>query len=626
MNLWGIIKGLLVQDETDRSKQLSLEVDPTSTTGTKTVLKAAQTANRTLVLPDTSGTLVEQATTDALDGRLDTAESNITNLQGRMTTAEGNITTNATNLSNHLADTTDAHDASAISADTSGFLFSNANEVQSVLGQLDNAISVREQEITDHIGDTTNAHMASAVGNVPSGNLSATTVQAALNELQTEIDVLAPGGGANATLSNLSSPVAINQDILPDSTDTRNIGNSPVNRFNNIFASVITVGNELQAGDDHGDGLFLGAAGAGETSLYSPSGQLTAYATSTALRNVGVFTRSNASGLATDSGSLFLETGNKTVGTGNSGNIQIRTGTATATRGKIILQDGTEGTSGHVWTSSNTTGTGAWAAPITIGVARVVGALVSNNTSNSNTQINISASSVILANSSNQIVVRNSTGTIVNNPSTSGPVANGRDQAGAFSNSSWVHFYFIWNGTTLATISSASAPSTGPTLPSGYTHFAYVSSIYRDSGGNLKIINQNGSLVSYDARQLLQTGTGAIVTTSVAAIVPPTAMNYQVQYVGGLTSNASGVIDTSFQIFSPPYPATPVVPGGTIYTDDKRLTGLGASAQQIVWNGAVTIPYLDGSFRTGVSTVVGNGSSPSYTVYVNTYRVINGDN
>jgi hypothetical protein len=47
-SLYGFIKGLLIQDETDRTKELSLEIDPAATTGTRTTLKSIQTTNKTL--------------------------------------------------------------------------------------------------------------------------------------------------------------------------------------------------------------------------------------------------------------------------------------------------------------------------------------------------------------------------------------------------------------------------------------------------------------------------------------------------------------------------------------------------------------------------------------------------
>jgi len=44
----------------------------------------------------------------------------------------------------------------------------------------------RESALTAHINDTTDAHAASAITNTPAGNVAATTVQAAINELDTE--------------------------------------------------------------------------------------------------------------------------------------------------------------------------------------------------------------------------------------------------------------------------------------------------------------------------------------------------------------------------------------------------------------------------------------------------------
>lgn len=50
------------------------------------------------------------------------------------------------------------------------------------------AINTGAQNLADHLADTADAHDASAISNVPSGNLAATEVQAALNELQTDVD------------------------------------------------------------------------------------------------------------------------------------------------------------------------------------------------------------------------------------------------------------------------------------------------------------------------------------------------------------------------------------------------------------------------------------------------------
>lgn len=94
------------------------------------------------------------------------------------------------------------------------------------------------------------------------------------------------------------------------------------------------------------------------------------------------------------------------------------------------------------------------------------------------------ALSVVLRNSSDNIVVRHNTGrinNIYNLDQTEGAI-NRRDQAIKFALATDdIHFYFIWNGSTLATISSLSGPNVGPTLPAGYTHWAYATTKARGS-------------------------------------------------------------------------------------------------------------------------------------------------
>lgn len=59
-------------------------------------------------------------------------------------------------------------------------------------------------------------------------------------------------------------------------------------------------------------------------------------------------------------GSITIKSGDNS-GTGNTGPIVIQIGTITSgTRGQIRLVDGTEGTAGYVWTSTDTSGNGAW--------------------------------------------------------------------------------------------------------------------------------------------------------------------------------------------------------------------------------------------------------------------------
>jgi hypothetical protein len=113
------------------------------------------------------------------------------NAQTQINTVSSAAGTAQTDINNHIADAVDAHDASAISSIPSGNLA--ATEVQAALNELQTDVDTRAlaSDLTNHINDAVDAHDASAISNIPSGNLAATEVQAALNELQTDVDTRA---------------------------------------------------------------------------------------------------------------------------------------------------------------------------------------------------------------------------------------------------------------------------------------------------------------------------------------------------------------------------------------------------------------------------------------------------
>ena len=173
-----------------------------------------------------------------------------------------------------------------------------------------------------------------------------------------------------------------------------------------------------------------------------------------------------------------------------------------------------------------------------------------NNSTTPNTQYDFSADLVVLINSNGAPIRRTNTGTITNNVSTAGPAANGRDQAGAFSANSWIHFYWIWNGTTLATVSSATAPPTGPTLPSGYTHWAYIGAVRFNGSSQLYSTTIRGSRVTYKAGSVLSGQTyivnngsaSSYTSVSMSSLVPPNALLVQLEassYIGSISSSGS---------------------------------------------------------------------------------------
>lgn len=194
--------------------------------------------------------------------------------------------------------------------------------------------------------------------------------------------LLTAATGANNTLSNLGL-TAINSNLNSGVTETLDLGSST------------RLWRDLYVGSTNGVGIrmHLGAFETGRlgSNQTTPSGVVQ----TTALTNfwpnggtelpVSVNTRNNSTNNTVATADLFLETGNKTIGTASSGSIQLRTGTATGTRGKIRLQDGSHGQANQVWTSSDANGSGSWRS-IQTGVKNYLG-IVNNNNLNGNFEL-----------------------------------------------------------------------------------------------------------------------------------------------------------------------------------------------------------------------------------------------
>lgn len=259
MNLWGIIKGLLVQDETDRSKEFAIEVDPAATTGTRTTLKSAQTTNREITLPDNDSELVDldsvqtlenktmdfstggnnSITADAVDIIYDNTTSGLTavDTQAAIDEVEGRVDTVETGLADHLADAIDAHDASAISNVPAGTIVSD--NVQDAIDELDTNVVSVAQDLDDHLLNPTDAHDASAVSydNTTSG-LTATEVQSAIDEVENRLDT------AESNITTNTSDIATNtSDISTNATNISNHISNPIGAHAASAISVVPTGN-----------------------------------------------------------------------------------------------------------------------------------------------------------------------------------------------------------------------------------------------------------------------------------------------------------------------------------------------------------------------------------------------
>lgn len=101
------------------------------------------------------------------------------------TDVQAAIVEDAGDLASHLTDSSDAHDASAISIVDTGGDFT-ATDVEGALAELQADHEADETALSNHISDSADAHAGTAITNTAAGNISATTVQGAINELDTE--------------------------------------------------------------------------------------------------------------------------------------------------------------------------------------------------------------------------------------------------------------------------------------------------------------------------------------------------------------------------------------------------------------------------------------------------------
>jgi hypothetical protein len=236
-----------------------------------------------------------------------------------------------------------------------------------------------------------------------------------------------------------------------------------------------------------------------------------------------------------------------------------------------------------------------------------------NNSGTPTTQYDIAADEVVLTNSSGQAIVKLASGTLTNNISTAGSAANGRDQSGAFTNPSWVHFWMIYNPTTdtLASLSSASA--TAPTLPTDYTHKAYVGAVYYD--GSLHVTYIRGRDAFYKtSRTALSAGTATSDTSvSVSTLVPPNAYSYLLSGRGTGDENGSQEADWTYTVG--------VASATQMYNARLGMRGGGAFTPFVPINGVI-LPNLSQTFYYKVANTL--GTNGSLTMECVSYSLPNG--
>lgn len=190
---------------------------------------------------------------------------------------------------------------------------------------------------------------------------------------------------------------------------------------------------------------------------------------------------------------------------------------------------------------------------------------------------------------------------------------NGRDQAVAFTASSWIHFYLVLDGATVKSRSSATAPPTGPTLQGTENAWAYVGAIRYDATPVLVRTYIRGSSVFYQTAQPILDGGSATAETTidVAAFVPPNALNYVLATSIRYTNASVGIESrVGFRLASG---VTYINTGADLATQVANVT--------VYTNPTVIIPNIGQSFFY-IWEVNGGTRAVFMRLYV--YRVPNG--
>jgi len=238
---------------------------------------------------------------------------------------------------------------------------------------------------------------------------------------------------------------------------------------------------------------------------------------------------------------------------------------------------------------------GAGVNAVALGLYGSRGLLGQNNPGTPNTKFDFAADMIQLIDPNTLATsVLKSVATQTCDITVAGPAINGRDQAGAFVNGSWVYFYELLNVNTAAKglIASASPWPAGPALPAGYTRWAPLHAVYLSAGGALTPLLIRGRSAFYkDAPNVFNGLSGTVENTqSIPALIPPNCSEMWLDWDCFAAAGEGPSFKWAAGHNYAPYPSTTT---GT-QSGQTRVPNVGqAFLWQIITNSRQTIINLD---------------------------------
>ncbi len=220
----------------------------------------------------------------------DNVQDAIDEVEDRVDTVEVDVVTAQSTADDHIADSADAHTASAITNVASGNLA--ADNVQDALDELQTDVDTRalDSALTAHISDSDDAHDASAISyDNATSSLTATDTQAAIDEVEGRLDTAETSISTNASdltdhiaessthgvsgdiVGTTDAQVITNKDIDGGTASNTNRITLPKNTKTNLDGltrkegTVVYASDEEKAYIDNGTDLIPVGSGSGGT-------------------------------------------------------------------------------------------------------------------------------------------------------------------------------------------------------------------------------------------------------------------------------------------------------------------------------------------------------------------------